>query len=80
MEEVACMRSLGLLPLIAGSVTAVVGPVLPVMPKIPWLGNPPGDIYYRGKNTEFHFPAVTCIVVSVVLTVVANVALRLLRR
>ena len=74
------MKSLGMLLLIVGCVIAAVGLVLLVAPKIPWLGNLPGDIHYRGKNTEFRFPVVTCIVVSVVLTVVLNVAMRLFRR
>ncbi len=32
------------------------------------LGRLPGDIVYRGKNTGFYFPIVTCIILSVVLS------------
>jgi hypothetical protein len=32
------------------------------------LGRLPGDIAYKGKSTTFYFPVVTCLVVSVVLT------------
>jgi len=74
------MKNLGMLILIVGCVTAAVGLVLVAAPKIPWLGRLPGDIHYRGKNTSFHFPVVTCIVVSIVLTVVLNLILRLFRR
>ena len=74
------MKGLGMLLLIVGCVTAAIGIVLLVAPKIPWLGNLPGDIHYRGRNNEFHFPVVTCIVVSIVLTIVLNVVLRLFRR
>ena len=74
------MKSLGMLLLMVGCVTAAVGLVLLVAPRIPWLGNLPGDIHYRGKSTEFHFPIVTCIVASIVLTMVVNVVLRLFRR
>ncbi|MBT3194803.1 MAG: DUF2905 domain-containing protein [Verrucomicrobia bacterium] len=74
------MKQLGMHLLIIGFFTAAVGLVLLVAPKIPWLGNLPGDIHYRGKSTEFHFPVVTCIVVSIVLTVVLNVVLRWFRR
>lgn len=74
------MKNLGMLLLIVGSVTAAIGLVLLVAPKIPWLGNLPGDIHVRGKNTEFHFPVATCVVVSIILTVVLNVVLRLFRR
>jgi len=32
------------------------------------IGRLPGDIVYRGKNTSFYFPIVTCLVLSVVLS------------
>lgn len=34
------------------------------------IGRLPGDIVFRGKNTTFYFPLATCIVVSVVLSLV----------
>ena len=34
------------------------------------LGRLPGDITYKGKNVQFYFPIVTCLVLSVVLTLV----------
>lgn len=39
------------------------------------LGRLPGDIHYESGNTSFHFPIVTCILVSVVL----NIVLRLFK-
>ena len=30
----------------------------------------PGDIVYKGKNTSFCFPIVSCLILSVVLTLV----------
>ena len=74
------MKSLGMLLLIVGCVTAAIGLLLMIAPKVPWLGHLPGDIHYRGKNTSFHFPVVTCIVVSIVLTVVLNIVIRFFRR
>ena len=32
------------------------------------LGRLPGDIAFKGKNVQFYFPIVTCLVLSVVLT------------
>ena len=66
--------------MIVGCITAAIGLVLLLAPRVPWLGHLPGDINYRGKNTSFHFPLTTCIVVSIVLTVVLNLVLRLFRR
>jgi hypothetical protein len=34
------------------------------------LGRMPGDVTWRGKNTVVYFPIVTCIVVSVVLSLI----------
>jgi hypothetical protein len=34
------------------------------------LGRLPGDITYKGKNVQFYFPIVTCLILSVVLTLV----------
>lgn len=34
------------------------------------LGRLPGDFVYRGKNTTFYFPLATCILLSIVLSIV----------
>jgi len=34
------------------------------------LGKLPGDIAYKGKNVQFYFPLVTCLLLSAVLTLV----------
>jgi len=31
------------------------------------LGRLPGDIVYKGKNVQFYFPIVTCVLLSVVV-------------
>jgi len=35
-----------------------------------WLGHLPGDIHYTRGNFSFHFPLVTCLLISLVVTVV----------
>ena len=32
------------------------------------LGRLPGDIVYKSKNVQFYFPIVTCVLLSLVLT------------
>jgi Protein of unknown function (DUF2905) len=44
---------------------------------LPRPGRLPGDIVWRGKNSTFYFPVVTCIVVSVLLTLVFSLINRL---
>lgn len=63
------MMSLGKLLIGAGLLLVVVGAVVIFAGKanVP-LGRLPGDIAYRGRNTSFYFPIVTCIIISVVLS------------
>ncbi len=35
-----------------------------------WLGRLPGDIHYAKGSFSFHFPLATCVVVSVVMTLI----------
>jgi len=63
------MRELGKLLLVSGLALAVVGGFLLVSGKLPLrLGRLPGDIVYKGSNSSFYFPIVTCVLLSVVLT------------
>lgn len=54
-----------------GAVLVVLGLMVVLAGKVNLpLGRLPGDIAYRGKNTSFYFPIVTCIVLSVVLSLI----------
>ncbi len=52
-----------------GVVILIIGVVVLVASRanLP-IGRLPGDIVYRGKNTSFYFPIVTCIILSVLLS------------
>ena len=65
------MADLGKLLLVLGGVIIVIGAALLLAGRfnLP-LGRLPGDIVYRGKNSVFYFPIVTCIVISVVLSLI----------
>ena len=54
------------LALLALGILLTLGDRLPIR-----LGRLPGDIVLRGKNSTFYFPIVTCLVVSVVLTLLS---------
>jgi hypothetical protein len=62
------MREVGKLVVIIGVVATLVGLVLwsGFAPK--WLGRLPGDIRIEREHSSFYFPIVTCIVLSVVLS------------
>jgi hypothetical protein len=65
------MTDLGKLLLVFGGAIVIAGAVLLLAGRfnLP-LGHLPGDIVYRGKNTAFYFPLTTCIVISVVLSLI----------
>jgi hypothetical protein len=62
------MPPLGKLLIIVGLATTFIGLWVMFGPRIPWLGKLPGDILIKRGPTTFYFPIVTCLVVSVVLT------------
>ena len=66
------MSDLGKLLVIAGLVIAAVGVLLWSGIGRDWLGRLPGDINYTNArgNFSFHFPIVTCLILSAVLTLI----------
>lgn len=64
------MSALGKLLISAGLLIALVGVVLVFSDRIPWLGRLPGDIAIRKGSFSFYFPLTTCIVLSLVLSLV----------
>ncbi len=62
------MADLGKLLILFGVVLIVVGALLTFAGKIPWLGKLPGDVYYKGDHVTFYFPLATCVVISIVLS------------
>ena len=59
---------LGKFLLIIGLVLALVGGLLWSGIGKDWLGRLPGDIHYTKGNFSFHFPVVTCLILSLLLT------------
>ena len=57
--------------IILGIVILVIGLLYPYVKKI-GLGQLPGDIMFKSGNSTFFFPIVTCIIISVVLTIIFN--------
>jgi hypothetical protein len=56
--------------LVLGLVIAGVGLVWILAPSLPWLGRLPGDIRIERENFRFYFPLVTCLLLSLVLSLV----------
>jgi hypothetical protein len=64
------VHPLGKIMVIAGIVLTLVGGLLMLSDKIPFLGKLPGDITVQKENFEFRFPITTCIVLSLFLSLV----------
>jgi hypothetical protein len=55
---------------VLGLVIAGIGVIWMFAPSFLRLGRLPGDIAIEGKNTRFYFPIVTCLIISVVLSLI----------
>ena len=59
-----------------GVVFIVLGVLVYAVPTLPWLGRLPGDIRIERPGMRFYFPVVSCVVVSIVLTLIFNLLSR----
>ena len=57
--------------IILGIIILAVGILYPYIKKI-GFGQLPGDIIFKSENSTFFFPIVTCIILSIVLTIIFN--------
>ena len=62
------MASLGKMLILFGVILALLGGLLLLAGKIPFLGRLPGDIVIRRERWSFYFPLTTSIVISILLT------------
>jgi hypothetical protein len=60
--------SLGKILIICGVVFVVIGLLLTLGDKIPWIGRLPGDIIIKRERFTFYFPLMTSIIISLILT------------
>jgi Protein of unknown function (DUF2905) len=64
---------LGRVLIVLGIVLLLAGIWITLGWRVPFrLGRLPGDIYFRRGNTAFYFPIVTCVLLSVILTLVVS--------
>ena len=74
------MRDFGVVLILIGLVTAATGAVILFFGGVPLLGRLPGDIVVRGRNYRFYFPIVTCILISILLTLILALISRFFSR
>lgn len=64
------MSDVGKLLVIFGLLIVVVGVLLMLVERVPWIGRLPGDIHIERGNWTFYFPLGTSLLLSLVLTLV----------
>jgi hypothetical protein len=62
------VASLGKILLVFGLLLAGAGLLVLLADRIGWLGKLPGDIIVKRENFTFYFPLATCILISIVLS------------
>jgi len=75
------IQSLGRILLLIGGAIALLGLFILIGGRfLPWLGRLPGDIHIQRGNVSCFLPLATSIIVSLLLTIVFNIIIRLLNR
>ena len=74
------LETVGKLLLVAGGVMVVLGGLLWLLSKVPFLGHLPGDIRIERPRFTCLIPLASSIILSIVLTLVLNIIARLLKR
>ncbi|KKM81602.1 hypothetical protein LCGC14_1328120 [marine sediment metagenome] len=64
------MADFGKLFIFIGLLLVVIGIVFIVGNKIPFIGKLPGDIAIERQNFNFYFPITTCIIISIILSLI----------
>ena len=64
------MGGIGRILIYLGLFLVIVGIAFTLIGKIPWLGHLPGDITIERERFTFYFPLATCLIISVILSLV----------
>jgi hypothetical protein len=64
---------LGRILIVFGIVLVVLGAVFLVAPRVPFLGRLPGDFVLRRDHATIYVPLATCLVLSLVISILLNI-------
>jgi hypothetical protein len=76
------IQSVGRVMLVIGIIVAVLGGLLMLLGNLPFfknLGSLPGDIRIQGEGFSCFIPIASMILISILLTIVLNIIVRLLK-
>ena len=74
------LQNLGKMLIVVGAAIVLVGGVLLLAGRVPFLGRLPGDFRFQRGNVGCYVPLATSIIISLILTVLLNIILRLLNK
>lgn len=69
------MESIGRIIITIGGLLIIIGILITLGSKL-GLGRLPGDIFIKKGNFTLYFPIITSIVISIILTILANLFFR----
>jgi hypothetical protein len=72
-------QGIGKLLILAGAFLVFFGLLLVFWQHIPFLGKLPSDIFLHKGNFQLFFPIVTCLIISILLTLAVNLVIHLLK-
>jgi len=72
-------QGIGKILILVGAFVLFLGLLLVFWQRIPFLGKLPGDIFVQKGNFHLLFPIATCIIISVLLTIIVNFVIHLFR-
>ena len=61
---------MGKMLILTGGILLIIGLMISFGAKIPWIGKLPGDVVIRKDNFSLYFPITSCIIVSLILTLI----------
>jgi hypothetical protein len=73
------MGDVGRTLMLLGGVMFIVGALISLSGRVPWLGNLPGDVVVKRDNFTLIAPLGSMLVISLLLTLVLNLILRFFR-
>ena len=66
-----CQIKMQKILIIIGIILLILGLLYPYIKKL-GLGQLPGDILFKTGNSTFFFPVMTCLIISIILTIIFN--------
>ena len=70
------LRVIAKLLLFGGVILLLAGALLLVLAKLPFVGKLPGDIHIQRRGLSLYLPLATCLLLSILLTIVVRLFLK----